>query len=33
MDQIAEILSNLGVTWPKFIAQIIIFLLVYSIDH
>ncbi len=31
MDQIAEILSNLGVTWPKFIAQIIIFLLVYSI--
>lgn len=31
MDQIGEILSNLGVTWPKFIAQIIIFLLVYSI--
>ena len=31
MDQIGEILSNLGVTWPKFIAQIIIFLLVYTI--
>ncbi len=31
MDQIGEILSNLGVTWPKFIAQIIIFLMVYTI--
>lgn len=31
MDQIGEILSNLGVTWAKFIAQIIIFLLVYAI--
>lgn len=31
MEQIAEILTQLGVTWTKFIAQIIIFLIVYLI--
>lgn len=29
MDVITEIFSNFGVTWPKFIAQIILFLVVY----
>ena len=29
MDVITEIFSNFGVTWPKFIAQVILFLLVY----
>jgi F-type H+-transporting ATPase subunit b len=29
MDVITEIFSNFGVTWPKFIAQIILFLIVY----
>jgi F-type H+-transporting ATPase subunit b len=29
MDVITQIFSNFGVTWPKFIAQIILFLVVY----
>ena len=29
MDVITQIFSNFGVTWPKFIAQVILFLLVY----
>lgn len=29
MNVITEIFSNFGVTWPKFIAQIILFLIVY----
>ncbi|HEY5741045.1 MAG TPA: F0F1 ATP synthase subunit B [Terrimicrobiaceae bacterium] len=29
MDTITQIFSNFGVTWPKFIAQVILFLLVY----
>ncbi|HEY5812898.1 MAG TPA: F0F1 ATP synthase subunit B [Terrimicrobiaceae bacterium] len=29
MDIITQIFSNFGVTWPKFIAQVILFLLVY----
>ena len=29
MDVITHIFSNFGVTWPKFIAQVILFLLVY----
>jgi F-type H+-transporting ATPase subunit b len=29
MDVITQIFTNFGVTWPKFIAQVILFLLVY----
>ena len=29
MDVITQIFSNFGVTWPKFIAQVILFLVVY----
>ena len=29
MDVITQIFSNFGVTWPKFIAQIVLFLVVY----
>ena len=29
MDVITQIFSNFGITWPKFIAQVILFLLVY----
>ena len=29
MDVITEIFTNFGVTWPKFIAQVILFLIVY----
>ena len=29
MDAITEIFTNFGVSWPKFIAQVILFLVVY----
>ena len=29
MDVITQIFSNFGVTWPKFIAQVVLFLVVY----
>jgi F-type H+-transporting ATPase subunit b len=29
MDVVTQIFTNFGVTWPKFIAQVILFLLVY----
>ncbi|HEY5779361.1 MAG TPA: F0F1 ATP synthase subunit B [Terrimicrobiaceae bacterium] len=29
MDVITQIFSNFGITWPKFIAQVILFLVVY----
>ena len=31
MDALTQIFSTFGVTWPKFIAQVILFLIVYSI--
>jgi len=31
MDAIAQLLTDFGVTWPKFIAQIILFLTVYAV--
>lgn len=31
MDQIAQLFSTFGVSWPKFIAQVVLFLIVYLI--